>query len=70
MLTPAYGSTPEKSIDAFFDSIVQDQQIIAIMTMPDQDGDVFITDDPDAPDLYAPPEEKTSFRYWSGRGIS
>lgn len=67
ILASSRGGEPEDATDAFFTAIVEDQEVIAIRTMPGMEAEVFVTDDPDAPDRYAPPEEKTILRYWSGR---
>jgi hypothetical protein len=67
ILVPEYGTTAEEATDAFFSSIVGDKEVIAIRTMPGEDPVIFVDDDPDTPDKYAPLEEKTIFRYWSGK---
>lgn len=67
ILASINGGEPESATDAFFTAIVEDQKVIAVQSMPGEEPEVFVIDDPDAPDPYAPPEETTTLRYWSGR---
>ena len=67
LLAPEYGATPREAAEAFFDSIVADEQVVCISDRVGHPRDIYVTDDPAAQHKYVEPDEKFQMRYWSGK---
>jgi hypothetical protein len=70
ILVPQYGPTAEAAAHAFFDSVIEDRQLICVSKEAGKDERIWITDDPAIDVQYMQPGETLQVRFWSGKEIS
>jgi hypothetical protein len=61
-----FGLPVEQAIAAYVGALTSNKAVIAISTVDGRVADVWIADDPDAPDPHKPENEVITFRYWDG----
>jgi hypothetical protein len=67
LLVGPYGESEEEAAASFVDDLLSDKLVIVVSSIGGVVKDVWITDDPASELSYAPAEESTLLRYWSGR---
>jgi hypothetical protein len=70
ILVPQYGPTAEAAAHAFFDSVIQDRQLICVSKENGKDERIWITDDPEIDVRYLQAGEILQVRFWSGKEVS
>jgi hypothetical protein len=56
----------EQAVAEYVDALTSNKAVIAISRVEGRLADIWITDDPGAPDPYKPENETITFRYWDG----
>ena len=66
MLAELPGSPTEEAVSRFLDDLQQGRLVIAVATVAGAVRDIWIKEDPEAPDRYKLEDEIIRLRYWDG----
>jgi hypothetical protein len=69
LLVPKYGDDPRSASLAFFDSVLQDQEVICVSKRGGRE-EVWITEDAEKESRYLEVGEVLDLRLWSGRRVA
>ena len=70
ILVPEYGPDAKTATFSFFDSVIQDRQVICVSKRIGKEEEVWITDDAESAPRYMEDGEVLQLRFWSGKELS